>query len=315
MSATSSSGVAHHGAAGLEPPEAVDAGGEALARSAAGDHRPVARQRRVGQAAGARRLGGDGAELRAGVDDGRDPPPVEQRREEQVAGGGARGGDRHVGAGPVGRRVRAALPLVQPEPAARQVDVDVEVAQHVGAQQAVERRGRGLRDGDVGDQQPAPGQRRAAGREAAQLDLTGADRGPDAGQPMVQLDPRRLRPDALRRGGRERGELGAGVEDHRERAPVGGQRRDRHVARDRQRHVAEPPRRARPRPRPAQRGEQQARRQGPPPHSPLRSGAASRSGAALKPRAAKIFAPSGPSMKASSARASAVSAPFTSANG
>src|SRR5205807_2482210 len=79
----------------------------------------------------------------------------------------------------------------------------------------------------------------AADREAAQLQFTGRN---VAGDPMhlsAQFDAGVLRSDPLRRGRRQYGCLGAGIEEKKDRCAIGENVDDRLVIKQRNRHLAQ----------------------------------------------------------------------------
>src|SRR5260370_9780251 len=79
----------------------------------------------------------------------------------------------------------------------RQIEIDVETAQGVGAEDTVERTGEHARHIERRDADAAPRYRRLAGSEAAQFDLIGRQVAGKAAYLPLKFDLRGLRADAL----------------------------------------------------------------------------------------------------------------------
>src|SRR5690242_6639999 len=131
----------------------------------------VARQGRLGHSESQCGFAGEHAQLRAGVDESVDLIAVELRWKGKVVAERFACRDRRIGLGPGRCRARAGLLAVEYHSVMRQIEIDIETAQGVRAEDPVERSGEHARHIERSDTHPAPWYRHVAGGEAAQLDL------------------------------------------------------------------------------------------------------------------------------------------------
>jgi hypothetical protein len=126
-------------------------------------YRSIVRERSVGYAKSSRSPGGENAQLRPAIEQCVDPAAVKLHRKEQmVATRPARGPGLGLGLGPSRRCTWRGLSLVKHQAVMRQVEIDVEVAQHVRTEHTVERSEENPRRIDRSDEDPSPWYCRAA---------------------------------------------------------------------------------------------------------------------------------------------------------
>ena len=115
----------------------------------------------------------------------------------------------------------------------RQIEIDIEAAQSVRSDHAVERADENARHIHRCHANPSPWYRHTAYGEAAQLDLAGIEAAAEAPQLTLKFDYGALRPDPSGGGGCQHCRFRPGIEQERHRSAVGKQRDDRRVAQGR----------------------------------------------------------------------------------
>lgn len=121
----------------------------------------------------------------------------------------------------------------------RQIQIDIEAAQGVGAEHAVERSRKYIPRIDWRDPHPPPWYGNSTEGEVAQLHLAGLQAAANPPHLPLKFDARALRADALRGGGRQDRRFGAGIEKKSDSRSVGEQGNDRCVTQCRDGRLAQ----------------------------------------------------------------------------
>ncbi len=198
--------------------ELMDARGELAAAEASGDPRPVAGQNRIREPHRTGRRRGQRGSIRPGIDRRGDLAAIELDRKKHVSIDSRPANlDFAVSIGPI----RHAGPsLVQPHSLMRQIEIDIELAEHICSKEAVSshkyRRQCGFRD-----HRAPPRNIDAADRKALEFDILALDGRRNTFELALKLNPRRLSPNAFRGAAGQNRSLRAGIQDQSECCAIG----------------------------------------------------------------------------------------------